>query len=1392
MSLYVYITEECREDAREHSIEREVNIFKNKILNTQRITLFDNFPPPYLKKRFKRQQRLLAAERRIGDDIIIVFYRILIRGGKTYEAFLKSPKLYGDNNFAPLVSDDKLKKWLEEEKKEDPLPEKPSLTDSENTFIYGLSGKKDIFSDDYFIYETYTWVDSTQVPEIQNRLINIPQKLQEIIDNKDESGIIKLDDNYSIHYQLLIDKKVLCLYSVNSSSEELKNVNNDFDSIKRISAKSYPYLLTASEDLWIDIEKNNEANIALSPEEVDLLKSINNYDSESGFPIFINGRAGSGKSTILQFLFADYLKHYYSIEEISFKPPIFLTYSRSLVEKSRQNIEALINYHYENVDNQIKIDFSKISNSIRTFKEFLLNQIKTEKRSKLFPDLKYIDYPLFKKEWMENFGKDPQAIKNYGPDISWHIIRGFIKGVSIDGYLELEEYNELPEDERSVTIKTYKNVYEKVWNNWYKELCEIDNEDKKFWDDQDLVRYILDNDLAKAEYPGIFCDEAQDFTKIELELLLQINLFTNRKIDANALKRIPFAFAGDPFQTLNPTGFRWESIKTTYVEKFIYSLSPELRYGNPKLNYKELSFNYRSSENIVKLSNSIQLLRKYFFDYQNITPQKTWHIEDNPPLPLYYFTDELKSKEKIKEQVGLAIIIPCNNGEEKDFVKNDRFLREIIEVDETGVPQNVYSPMRAKGLEFKRVMLYCFSENTPKEINFNNDVEQLFIAENKEDKIPIEYYINQLYVGVSRAQKRLFILEKKETIAKLWRFAYDEGYQEDMLRYFKIDNEWKENLGNIVQGTIEGWDKEKEDINKIASKLEDEGKAKFDPYLLRQAALYYKNMEENDKNIECRAYANLYEDNYLKAGKLFYEINYYEKSLEAFWYVNNYSELSKFSKDTKTATLSNRLEVRISNLIVEPEEKSFATYNAFFEKLKRFFEENKTVTTLWEIPFNKLLETIIKSNLNEEGFKKTFHLINSFSEKINISDSLLGEIAYKGSLYEDAYNLFNNAGLENSLKFKKARANYLLNKFEQEFDNLNKDDLTFLGSYFYENKDYKNALKLFTYTNAPNKIREILEIFSKSLSKEELKSQIENYLKAEAFNHNWLNIIDLFLDNNKFKLKEINEVFREYNSYFLYIITKEIATDALLPSLENNTKEKISLFLKQNFIDKSPTNWYNNYFPEMIGCAIEKAGRDIDGLQFYEKVVKSKLFDEETKERAKRRWIKVKLKQAYREESRGLSDKSLKHKSEAEKELRNLNIEIENFNEPEFPLVSGFISKPIKTQKKGKTETKKIVKDDNKIAEENKASENVRFSIENYNINVLRNQKRINIDFIEEGYQVALFYEKRMCKSIDVNFDNTKKDENIFISEFMDVLFHSNRIEIKLKSVEIEVVIKME
>lgn len=77
-----------------------------------------------------------------------------------------------------------------------------------------------------------------------------------------------------------------------------------------------------------------------------------------------------------------------------------------------------------------------------------------------------------------------------------------------------------------------------------------------------MVKFCLEHKYVDEQFSAIYCDEAQDFTRIEIDFILKISSFSNRQIDVvDDVKKLPFVFAGDEFQTLNPTGFSWDSLR---------------------------------------------------------------------------------------------------------------------------------------------------------------------------------------------------------------------------------------------------------------------------------------------------------------------------------------------------------------------------------------------------------------------------------------------------------------------------------------------------------------------------------------------------------------------------------------------------------------------------------------------------------------------------------------------------------------------------------------------------------------------------------------------------------------------------------------------------------------
>lgn len=1319
MSLFVYETDECQKDIQNRpSLRVDVDRFKQRLLQAQHTNLFDHFPPPYLKKRFQRQIRLIASEQHIGEHLVVIFLRLLVRGSDEYrDGFLRDPKAYGIRSLAPLYSIEQIEEWLKDQIKVDPPPEKPEPTNDERQYLWDVVDRQVMSGSEVFVCESEDWMKAIGDKDLRHKLVLLADPIL-IASEKgaDENCVIPIPNRSDLRvigrYFPEHAKLFLAALLLNPSEESERAVRQRYQSlltapseqvtdqlILRYSARAYPHELLLDEKLWINVELDEASNLALSPEETAILESVHNFsnaDASVGFPLFINGRAGSGKSTILQYLFADYLRLYLELPPLTeLKPPLYFAYSNELLKRSWDVVASLLNCGYRYVlrhyqEGQV-IDPGKqrraLESCFRDFHGFLYSHLPPEAKSEEFAQSAYVDYTRFKLLWQQKFGRDPKAVKLYGPDISWHVIRSYIKGLSADGYLDPEEYNEQPDGERSVSTVTFSTVYDKVWEKWYRPLCE----EGVCWDDQDLARRLLDDEIIKPEYPAIFCDEAQDFTRLELEVLFRLSLFSERRLTAHELNRVPFAFAGDPFQTLNPTGFRWDAIKSAFVLKFIRSLDPTAKSGIKDLNYQELSFNYRSTRNVVRLCNGIQALRSVLFHIPNLKPQTTWHYEQSSPMPVWFPIGTNETLNALKKEADLTIILPCQEGEEIEFVEKDEFLSSAVRRDDTGVPQNVLSATRAKGLEFKRVALYGFGESC-----FRDLLRPLFdretYADSPEHALPREYFVNKLYVAASRPKRQLIVIDTAEGMKVLWRFATDAGVQEAVINKLRHDRElWRESIGMLQEGETQNWSSDRENLKDIAEQYEREGLANKDAYLLRSASLLYQNSGETFKAKQCRAFALLYEGDYKGAGDTFLECNDIDSALGAYWEGAEHKAIVELGHHPAAVDVFRRIEYRVCEFFTT---KSVSTKNGL-ELLKlvenrmadRRFLNQALSGQSWGTAIGGILDKLLRTKRAEDAGSTWQDIAESAEWLLNkgfrLSRTTVGMLFYRAEQWKRAVSYWTTPKDTQTEPYKEASARAIINEIEdgQKSLPLPREEAQVVANFYERNKQYAEAIRYWAQVEDE---KSMATICAKALSArdhdaalEAIKQTIEILVRQGR----WSQLINMLHENqwesiDRNKRSALRDLI---STHYDSLITKAalmLAQSELLPTAEASEQRAVSDLLKPYFIENA-SGWARHTTPEVAGAAIERAGRDIDALQFYESVIAASAFTAEQRQRAQRRWVKVKQRQAEREQRAG-RDIAQKHAAEAETRIRKWGI-TDPESIPEFPAIKGF-TEPLNRQ----------------------------------------------------------------------------------------------------------------
>lgn len=1359
MTLYTHITEECLKDALMHNLSSLLENIATQILETQNLVGFTPFRPTRLiKKNMGRNFRLLAYDAQSEEDSLILLLRIFPRSDSAYNWLLanhESAPEQTQRKFLNLRKDEIHQIYCQKIEDCKGLEETiPSPSDSEHNWLYSVFTNTGVNGDDLLVLESRQWVEEMISPRSRDFLgvyqgflnqldISSLEKSSSITDikyssNSDERvGILYVF--FPQHNQLLLvyplrgnqnnkDRKIQEFrdtFSKSGLEEEeseqilLREEEESEQILLRFASRSYPFFMILDCDAWLDIQKDTAANLALSPEEGELLESTRSPNFEaSNYPLFINGRAGSGKSTILQYLMADFVD--FSLKNSDDLYPLYMTYSEDLLRSARETAGRLLRSHANRLlEGKISdTDINKVlSDSFVVFKDFLLSRLPEDVRAD-FPDKNsdknlFVGYGEFQRLWEMpgGFGKRSEARK-LDSGLAWHIIRSYIKGIRSgkDDDLSPQEFQALPKKTRSVTYETYKFVYERVWLSWYKLL----NENEGYWDEQDLVATVLDLGVAnQLRYGAILCDEAQDFTSTELEFIFQLSVFSKRKLDPQELRRVPFVFAGDPLQTLNPTGFRWENVQADFYDRFCSVLDPGQR-SNLKITYEELKFNYRSNRGIVRFCNLIQLLRLCLIGGVNIHPQKAWWIEDAVQVSWFDVSD-IKTQEQICRNPEIVKIINCDLGGETEFVRKDLILQKIEGYEENTYP-NILSPARSKGLEFSRVILYRFGESAPDgfEQLLNGELD---IHDEIEKCLQYEYFLNRLYVAASRAKNQLMIVDSKEAIDRFWKFATDPTVLNKIANSLKDFSIWQDKVAYLLHGGYEAWTGEPVDIRAQAEEYETQGRNRRDSYLLRQAAISYRSVGEQIKSIKCFAEALEVDNEYQKAGDFYKESSLYNEAFDSYWRGRNFSSIQQLT--TEYSSLSSQIKSRAADFMSQ----TSAVPNALISELFGMFSSGGDMSHIfddltWHSVLREISERLQRMLQDKEcnwGSVATV-LETCYAQGISFNEHILGQIAYRANRFDEAVKHFEKSGNLELREYYEAQAELnafpenlrwlrKLNdfakilqewkkhpEFENALDDLDREIAMAVCDAAVEKQNYQlaflilqnhldqnRALKVFdgamTKHNYSIALDVIKKYYERSRTEKLLQESLENQkkditvktsillLRSLIQNKHWQDALNLVNGNYEPSTTDSTQLLEEFlrqETVSRLLIQEAVVIFARSVELSRESPDNqapISEFLYQRFIAQKPFLSVRNAGLSLkaVGAAIERAGRIVNAIRFYESLQGYRRLPQEEVEFVKERlianleryaqYLRSEKKQFERAADQELRAKELRHKT---------------------------------------------------------------------------------------------------------------------------------------------------
>ena len=1315
MALFVYVTELCRKQGQDHNVAKDLDRFQERVELSQSMSLFDPFPPPYYvkKKLGGRQCRLIAERRSAGEHAVVIFLSVLIRGERAYEdEFARDPHTYGNRHFSGLVSDQEIEDYVAVRTAE-PLPQqKAAPAAAEYGLLYNAFAHQGATRVDDLVCESHAWVNAVSQDRISKQIALFHRPCVEAWGRDPGLHFVELESKpgWGVWALRSPGRLVLITPSTDTTKTEAQNIAEQFvagvdlnngTSILRASLRAYPALILAADELWIDLERELVANMALSPEETEVLESARK--GQHPFPLFINGRAGSGKSTILQYLFADLLYCYLAeSDQKAVSPPLYLTVNGELLRLARSFVERLLRseaaFAQTGQSRIVENNAAALDGAFREFQPFVLSHVSPDVRAAKFARAKRVDYAAFRRIWVERFGRDSTAAKDYPADLSWHIIRSYIKGMSSESYLEPEDYIQLPENQKTVTPEAFKAVYEKVWSRWYQPLLESDN----LWDDQDLARYVVDEQLIKPHFPAVFCDEAQDFTRLELELLLRLNLFSDRALNVGDISRVPFAFAGDQFQTLNPTGFRWESIKSSFVEKFILELDPARRSGRTDLNYRELEYNYRSTYEIVRFGNHVQALRASLFQAQDLKPQIPWALDRTGPPVVWFKANDAEFWKAFHNVSNSVIIVPCGENEEADFVKNDTFLMQHVKVED-GIPLNVLSASRAKGCEYPAVIVYGFGAASERDVMAALGADDRSPLLNIDSSLPLQYFINRLYVAVSRPKRQLIVVDTETGFKRLWKASQDEATEDLMLAQIKNGQAiWKEAIAPMTMGLPAELGRAGGiDPSENAKLFENDGRARKDPFLMRQASQSYRNAGDIARARECQAWALEFEGQYLLAGTAFLEAGFAAVGLRCLWEAGPEGWTRIVDAATTHPQIRSELEYTWAEAITTGTNPSDAVrcLLRFADMLDdRGLPEPYVGEPVWTEAIESALEVVLKHVSEPSGAPVWNQLCTALDRirkrDLSIPHATSASVFFKAERLSEAIVLWERSEGTPPDEYHRAKATVepypqrvlslsriaALSKVGASAEivaafransqvTLSPEQTVAVIDALLDAKHWTEAARLADKTSSPGPALH-LALSAFTAGERQVAIQALHWGVAQLIMHGeWDPVVALISTNDfpytdRWKEKEVRGWVSSQVEVLRVTVVKALARSSEFVRVSDRYQGRIREFLRQ-FLRVKGGDWLDKLTVYEAGAALERGGRFVDAIMFYEAVGRERIGQQEAAF-ARQRWVVCKHRQLEHERFRGTPARAKEIESDialSAKEARTGSVD----SLPEFP-----------------------------------------------------------------------------------------------------------------------------
>ncbi len=461
-------------------------------------------------------------------------------------------------------------------------------------------------------------------------------------------------------------------------------------------------------------------------------------------PLIVIGSAGSGKTALT----LERMKHLQG--EV-----LYVTLSPFLAQNARNLYYA---HAYENeVQNIDFLSFRELLETLRV------------------PGGREVTYGVFR-GW---FGRHRQQCKFADAHKLFEEFKGVLTGTAVETpCLSRADYLDLGV-RQSIFLPEERPLVYDLFEKYLLYLKENDLFDINLLAHQYLA-------LCQPRYDFAVVDEAQDLTNVQLTLILRTLKVAGQ-----------FILCGDSNQIVHPNFFSWAKVKTLFYRDDAL---------DPKRAMHILRTNYRNSQAITAIANRLLKVKQRRFG--SIDRESHYLVEsvpgNNGSVELLPDADPLITDldQKTRKSTRFAVLVMREEDKPK---ARTRFHTPLL-----------FAVHEAKGLEYENVVLYNFLSHDRAPFNHlaagvsaqDLEADLAYVrAKDKADKTleVYKFFVNSLYVAVTRAVKNLYVIESDTRHALLQLMGLkDERDRLEMVAQSSSIDEWQREARRLeLQGKEE-------------------------------------------------------------------------------------------------------------------------------------------------------------------------------------------------------------------------------------------------------------------------------------------------------------------------------------------------------------------------------------------------------------------------------------------------------------------------------------------------------------------------------------------------------------------------------------------------------------